>query len=127
MRDVAEEIGRERVRDVVVRFYAAVREHPTLSVPFARVTDWTHHEDVLTHFWWTTLGGERYLDYRYRVADRHMEAGFTPPLLEDWHRLFAQTVKTSLPPELAEAWLERARNIGASLLMMHAWREANPT
>jgi hemoglobin len=124
MKDAAQQVGLERVGQVVANFYAAVREHPTLKTPFERVTDWRQHECILTHFWWVTLGGERYLEYRYRVAERHMAAGFTPALLEDWHGLFARTVKASLPPELAEAWLERARNIGASLVMMHAWQES---
>ncbi|WP_341678753.1 group III truncated hemoglobin [Niveibacterium sp. SC-1] len=121
MKDVAGEIGLERVGQVVADFYAAVREHPTLKTPFARVTDWEHHERILTHFWWGTLGGARYMEYQYRVAERHMTAGFTPALLEDWHGLFAGIVQASLPAELAEAWLERARNIGTSLVMMHGW------
>ncbi|GAA5165772.1 group III truncated hemoglobin [Viridibacterium curvum] len=121
MHDVASELGLPRVAEVVARFYAAVRVHPALAAPFARVGDWPAHEAVLTHFWWVTLGGKRYMDYRYRVAEKHIESGFTPALLEDWLALFADTVRESLPPELAEPWLARARHIGESLRQLHAF------
>lgn len=119
MRDIAHEIGRERIAAVVTAFYAAVRQHPTLSVPFARVHDWPSHLDILTHFWWVTLGGERYLDYSYQVPAKHAEAGFTPELLQDWLALFQTTLGSHLPPEQAQPWIERAHKIGTSLTLLH--------
>lgn len=119
MQDIAHQIGRERVAEVVAAFYAQVRVHPTLSVPFARVTDWPHHLEILTHFWWVSLGGERYLDYSYEVPRKHAEAGFTPDLLQDWLALFQQTLLEHLSPELAVPWIERARKIGTSLKLLH--------
>lgn len=119
MQHIAHDIGREKVALVVERFYAAVRQHPRLQLPFARVSDWPHHLDILTHFWWVTLGGERYLQYPYAVAQKHGEAGFTPELLGDWLALFEATLNEHLPPALAEGWMERARRIGESLTYMH--------
>ncbi len=119
MRDVAEEIGHERVARVVEQFYAAVRQHPALGVPFGHVTDWTTHEHKLTHFWWVSLGGTRYLDHRYKIAERHAAAGFSPDLLVVWLNLFADTLEANLPRPLAQAWLERAHHLGKSLVMMH--------
>lgn len=119
MQDIAHQIGRERVAEVVAAFYGQVRVHPTLSVPFARVTDWPHHLEILTHFWWVSLGGERYLDYSYQVPSKHAEAGFTPALLQDWLALFQQTLLDRLPPEQAVPWIERARKIGTSLNLLH--------
>ncbi|GAB3243609.1 group III truncated hemoglobin [Chitinimonas naiadis] len=119
MRDIAREIGLEQVRLVVDTFYRRVRAHPLLSVPFARVHDWPQHLEHLSHFWWVTLGGERYLDYRYAVPQRHAEAGFTPALLVDWLALFHETVREQVAPPLADAWLERAERIGKSLSLMH--------
>ncbi|MFT3735079.1 MAG: group III truncated hemoglobin [Rhodocyclaceae bacterium] len=121
MRDIATELGLERVADVVARFYAAIRVHPQLAAPFARVSDWPAHEQILTHFWWVTLGGKRYMEYRYRVADKHIESGFTPELLVQWLALFADTLRSSLPSELAEPWLARATHIGESLRQLHAF------
>jgi hemoglobin len=119
MRDIAHEIGRDKVAEVVAAFYAQVRQHPTLSVPFARVQDWPHHLEILTHFWWVTLGGQRYLEYSYEVPSKHAEAGFTPALLKDWLGLFQHTLECMLPAEQAQAWLERAQKIGTSLSLLH--------
>jgi hemoglobin len=119
MRDIAHDIGRDRVAEVVAAFYSQVRQHPTLSVPFARVQDWPHHLEILTHFWWVTLGGERYLDYSYQVPSKHAEAGFTPELLLDWLALFRQTLEAHLPIAQADAWFARAEKIGTSLKMLH--------
>jgi hemoglobin len=119
MRDIAHEIGRDRVAETVAAFYSRVRQHPQLSVPFARVQDWPHHLEILTHFWWVTLGGERYLDYSYQVPGKHAEAGFTPELLVDWLALFRRTLDEYLPAEQADAWFARAEKIGTSLKLLH--------
>lgn len=121
MQDIAEQIGRERVADVVDVFYERVRQHPTLSEPFARVHDWPEHKAVLAHFWWVSLGGQRYLNYDYAVARKHEAAGFTPALLQDWLTLFRTTIRERLSePELASGWIARAELIGESLTHMHA-------
>lgn len=119
MTTLAEQIGLARLKAVVARFYAQVRAHPRLAAPFARVHDWPEHLDHLSHFWWVSLGGARYLDYRYAVPAKHAAAGFTPALLDDWLALFAHTLAAELPPELAEPWLARAEKIGQSLRLMH--------
>lgn len=112
-------IGHDRVEGVVHAFYDQVRIHPTLAEPFNRVQDWPHHLEHLTHFWWTNLGGFRYRDDSYQVAQKHMEAGFTPELLADWLTLFETSLREKLPEILADLWLGRAKNIGRSLVMMH--------
>ncbi|HEY9100919.1 group III truncated hemoglobin [Chitinimonas sp.] len=119
MRNIASEIGMEQVKAVVHDFYARVRAHSALATAFAKVADWSAHEEHLTHFWWVTLGGQRYLDYRYDVATRHAEAGFTPDLLVDWLALFRTTLDDHIAAELAEGWLQRAERIAESLRLMH--------
>ncbi|HCT39860.1 MAG TPA: globin [Moraxellaceae bacterium] len=119
MQDIADAIGRDRVARVVDVFYEHVQAHPTLQAPFAGVHDWTSHKEILTHFWWVTLGGKRYIDYSYAVARKHNEAGFTPALLVDWLALFHEIVNAEIPPELAAGWIERAERIGQSLTYMH--------
>jgi hypothetical protein len=37
-------------------------------------------------------------------------------LLGDWKALFREVVSSSLPPELAAAWMERVERIGVSLV-----------
>ena len=119
MKELAKAIGHEHIKNVVEAFYSAVRKHPTLSWPFTRVTNWPEHLSHLSHFWWVTLGGKRYLDHRYNVPERHAAAGFTPELLNEWLDLFRQTVRSQLNAELAEAWLIHAERIGESLRSMH--------
>lgn len=118
MQDIAEQIGRHKVEAVVRDFYGRVRQHPQLSVPFARVQDWPRHEAHIAHFWWTSLGGERYADAEYRVGPKHHEVGVTVPLLEAWLGLFRQSLEAHLAPELAAPWFERALKIGESLLFL---------
>ncbi|MBB5017496.1 hemoglobin [Chitinivorax tropicus] len=125
MQDIAQLIGKEQVAKVVSQFYQAIRQHETLKEPFLIVADWPHHEEILTHFWWVTLGGERYLDYTYQVAPKHMQAGFTPALLVDWLALFEQTISQCLPADLATPWLERAHRIGKSLVLLHQFHADN--
>ncbi|TCP13637.1 hemoglobin [Crenobacter luteus] len=121
MKDIAQDIGRATVDAVVADFYTRVRAHPRLSIPFARVADWPRHEAHIAHFWWTSLGGERYLDVDYRVGPKHVEVGVTDALLDDWLALFAATLADHLPDELAAPWYERAARIGQSLLFLAAF------
>ena len=122
MKDIANQIGLEKVREVVSDFYERVQQHPELAPPFGIVTDWPEHKAHLAHFWWVTLGGRRYREKPYSVAEKHALAGFTPELLQQWLALFEQTLRTHLSPPLAEAWHARAQHIGRSLLLMHEFR-----
>jgi hemoglobin len=123
MQAIAEQIGRTTVEAVVRDFYARVRLHSELAVPFARVMDWPAHEAHIAHFWWTSLGGERYLDKDYRVGPKHAEVGVTTPLMEHWLSLFRATLDRHLPQELAEPWFERALKIGESLLLLAQFQQ----
>lgn len=122
MKDIANQIGIEKVSAVVSGFYDCVQEHPRLAEPFATVTDWPEHKAHLTHFWWVTLGGERYRNKPYSVAEKHALAGFTPELLQDWLALFRRTLGKHLPAPLCAEWYTRAEHIGRSLVLMHDFR-----
>lgn len=123
-RDTHEAIGLDTIRRVVDDFYDRVQAHPTLSEPFRRVEDWPEHKARLTHFWWISLGGERYRDDQYRVAPAHMPLGITEELVDDWLRLFAATLDDHLSPALARAWLDRAEHMGRSIRMLASWNAA---
>ncbi|HEY9102841.1 group III truncated hemoglobin [Chitinimonas sp.] len=126
MRDIALEIGHSAVAGVVSDFYDRVVRHPSLAQPFAVVEDWPLHKSHLTHFWWVTLGGERYLDYQYNVPPKHEAAGFTPALLTEWLDLFRTVVRAHLSEALADRWIERAERIGLSLKAMHEFAKGGP-
>ena len=75
MRDISQAIGQTKIAQVVDVFYERAVLHPQLKAPFALVQDWTTHKQQLTHFWWLTLGGERYLDYQSPEATRNRALG----------------------------------------------------
>jgi|GEM_PF-447080 hemoglobin len=114
---LAELIGKDRIYAVVDRFYNLIQTHPSLAVPFQRVHDWPLHKERIAYFWWVSLGGARYRDVSFAVVPKHWRAGFSEELLDDWKALFGGVVSSVLPPELADAWTERAERIGASLVM----------
>ncbi|KAB7627771.1 group III truncated hemoglobin [Alkalilimnicola sp. S0819] len=126
-RNTHERIGHPRVAAVVDDFYSRVQVHPTLAEPFGRVDDWPEHKARLTHFWWVSLGGEAYRDDRYRVAGAHMGLGVDGALVDDWLALFEQTLHDHLEPELAEAWLQRARHMGRSIRAMLDFDPTDPS
>ncbi len=123
MRDIAADIGLDKVKAVVGDFYDRVQGHPTLARPFGIVEDWKEHKTHLSHFWWVTLGGRPYRNKPYQVAHKHAMAGFTPELLVDWLTLFRTTLNSHLPLDTAEEWFARAANIGRSLTLMHEARQ----
>ena len=120
MEPIAQRIGRERIAQVVDTFYDRVQKDPGLAMPFSVVQNWPRHKEIITHFWWTTLGGERYLDYSYNVVKKHRGVGFTTGLLKNnWLPLFERTIREQLSDDLADAWITQAQRIGRALEMNH--------
>lgn len=125
-RKTVEAIGHDAIERVVDDFYNRIQQHPTLAAPFRQVEDWPEHKARLTHFWWISLGGKRYRDDQYRVAPVHMSLGITHELVDDWLALFEATLHDHLSDELAEAWLDRARNMGRSIRLLADWNPEAP-
>lgn len=111
-------IEHEAVCRVVDDFYGRVQHHPTLAEPFKRVQDWPEHIARLSHFWWITLGGERYRNDQYHVLAKHMPIGITDALVDDWLALFRATLEDHLAPEQAEFWYGYADQLGQSIRML---------
>src|SRR5690625_4443274 len=105
-RETNDSIGHDTIAAVVDDFYDRIQHHPTLAEPFERLHDWPEHKAKLTHFWWVSLGGDRYAPFEYRVGPVHMELGVPEGLVDDWLALFRQVLDEHLPAELAEAWYE---------------------
>lgn len=112
---LAFEIGWGQIAAVVDRFYDWVMQHPALRGPFSVVTDWPHHKERLTYFWWVVLGGEKFRNEMYEPVPKHHGAGFGEALLKDWLALFDTTVKEIVPEPFAAAWISRAKQVGAGL------------
>ena len=118
-------ISQTDIVTVVDLFYERVRADEALSKPFGVVEDWPHHKAIISHFWWMTLGGERYMDHKYSVAPKHRAVGFTPDLLNhNWLPLFELTMREVLPEDLSNIWMAQARRIGQSLELNHNYWSA---
>lgn len=103
------------IYSVVDAFYREVAKDPILSVPFGSVSDWPHHIERLTHFWWTRFGGRAYQEGFYNPVEKHYEAGFNEGFLQHWLSLFKKTVTQVLPEEKASLWVSVTESMGMAL------------
>ena len=111
----AEEIGLDKIGQIVDMFYDRVRKDAVLGPRFSVVSDWSIHKARLTHFWWVTLGGSAYAPYRYRVVEAHRIIDIRSEEITYWLNLFDSCLRTSLSEPAAEAWMRRAGAMGKSL------------
>ncbi|HMQ39974.1 MAG TPA: group III truncated hemoglobin [Paracoccus sp. (in: a-proteobacteria)] len=117
----------EQIDRVVAVFYAAIRRHEVLGPVFAgHVADWPEHEEKIARFWRNAILFER--SYDGNPMRTHMQAGdvraehFAP-----WLMLFDETLRRTLPEDLAAAWSALAHRIGAGLRMgVEDLRERQP-
>ncbi|MDO5605853.1 MAG: group III truncated hemoglobin [Paracoccus sp. (in: a-proteobacteria)] len=110
-------LSSEQIDRVVAVFYTAIRRHEVLGPIFANhVTDWPEHEAKIARFWRNAILYER--SYDGNPMRTHMAAGdvraehFAP-----WLMLFDETLRRTLPAELATQWSALAHRIGAGLRM----------
>ena len=121
---LADRIGRQRISDVVDRFYDRIRIHETLSSPFQEIDHWSEHKERLAYFWWIALGGTKERFLNFEVVPKHWRAGFSGSLLQDWIALFREVVNSLVEPQLAELWLQKVSIIGERLLIAnHSYEE----
>lgn len=109
-------ISHREIYEVVSHFYHAVAVDPLLKVPFSDVADWPKHIDLMTHFWWIRMGGQRYLNYAYNPISKHFAQGFNETFLKRWLGLFRESLLSKLNETQAQHWLTLASSIGEFLL-----------
>jgi hemoglobin len=108
----------EEIVRLVHEFYARVRKDPKLAPVFEPVLAdrWEAHLARMVDFWSSVmLTNGRYKGTPMQAHARH--ATVTPELFPTWLALFEATARDVLRPELAEAFLARARRIATSLSM----------
>ncbi|MGH1468580.1 MAG: group III truncated hemoglobin [Bdellovibrionales bacterium] len=113
------------INKVINDFYSSVSKDPLLSVPFSSVTDWPHHIDNLTHFWWIKFGGARYSDARYNPPMKHFKAGFSQEFLTRWLELFKVSLDKNLTPKQADTWFGMSQRMGQFLLQKNEAMKAS--
>jgi len=103
------------INEVISDFYQKVAVDPMLKVPFHTVTDWPHHVERLTHFWWIRFGGDPYMQVSYNPPEKHFQAGFNKEFLTKWLALFQETLDSRLNENQAKLWGNIAERMGESL------------
>lgn len=109
-------ITRESVRDLVVQFYARVREDELLGPVFYQALgeDWGPHLDRLTEFWSTLVLGMR--GFKGNVYGTHMALfDIQPEHFERWLGLFEHTAGELFEADDAARFIKMAHQIAASL------------
>jgi hemoglobin len=109
-------ITRENIKEMVERFYGAVRRDDMLSPVFTKAlgNDWTVHLEKLAEFWSTLLLGTR--SFQGNVYGTHMALeGIEPEHFRRWLGLFEQTVGKMFEELPADQFRTMARRIASSL------------
>ena len=101
--------------DLVERFYAGVRQHPSLGPVFnAAVSDWDEHTATLVRFWSSVE--LRTGAYRGRPMEAHRAHPIDAGHFHDWLALWAEVAHEVLPPAQAARFVGHAQRIAASLM-----------
>lgn len=101
------------IRAFVLRFYEIARADPALGPLFeAAIKDWPAHVQVVTDFWATALlGVKRYPGTAYAP---HVGLPIEEHHFGRWLTALHQAGQETLPPELAERAMARARHMAMS-------------
>lgn len=99
--------GREKIRALLDKFYAAAGEDPVLGPVFnTAVEDWSHHMDKVTDFWVTQCGGP--VAYQGGMG-RHVRLGLEHAHFLAWLALWEKTCRAELPEREATELVDRAK------------------
>lgn len=109
------EFTHKAIENVVATFYNRVAVDPVLKEPFQSVQDWPEHIERLTHFWWIRFGGKPYMFSHYNPVPKHYYAGFNPPRLERWLKLFHEVLQEQLNEEQCRIWVTISERMGQTL------------
>lgn len=99
----------------VADFYGKAREDALLGPVFdASVSDWDVHLKIVADFWsHALLKTERYRGFPFPV---HTQLPLKPEHFPRWLELFEESAGKTLPADLADAALARARHMAQSFM-----------
>lgn len=110
------ELTEDRIRLLVHNFYSCAREDDLIGPIFnAAVTDWDHHIEQISAFWSSMM--LRTGRYNGRPMRPHLRLPLEAAHFDRWLALFESTVCEIFSPDIAEAFLLRARRIADSFEM----------
>ena len=117
----------DQIEDLVSTFYARIRKDPELGPIFERVigADWTPHLKTMCDFWSSVMNTTG--RYKGRPVPAHVKlTGIEPRHFTRWLALFGETASTLFEPALAQAFMQRAERIAASLMLGFAFHAEKP-
>ena len=104
---------------LVDTFYARARQDDLIGPIFeAAVADWDEHIAKITDFWSSVM--LRTGRYSGRPMHPHLVLPLTNEHFDRWLVLFEATARELCPPEIADAFIVRARRIADSFEMARA-------
>lgn len=110
------ELTEDRIRLLVRTFYGRAREDDLIGPIFnAAVADWDHHIDQISDFWSSMM--LRTGRYNGRPMRPHLQLPLHGAHFDRWLQLFEATVRELFSPDIAGAFLIRARRIADSFEM----------
>jgi hemoglobin len=116
MRRGPSDMTEDRLKVLVDRFYAKVRQDEALGPVFsAAVGDWPEHLEKLAGFWSSVmLTSGRYKGNPVAAHLRHARS-IDPAMFDRWLQLWKETAAETLGPADATAVVEKAERIAESL------------
>lgn len=109
-------ITEAEIAQLVRTFYARAREDDQIGPIFNRaVADWDHHIAQISDFWSSML--LKTGRYGGRPMRPHLMLGLAPEHFDRWLKLFEATATELFAPEIAAAFIIRARRIADSFEM----------
>jgi hemoglobin len=117
----------EAIARLIDGFYADIRRDPSLGPIFERAigADWPVHLDTMSRFWSSVmLTSGRYKGNPMAVHLR--VAGIAPELFPRWLALFEAKAAELFAPDLAAAFIAKARRIAESLKLALFFDPARP-
>ncbi|MCH2165278.1 MAG: group III truncated hemoglobin [Marinovum sp.] len=115
------------IDQVVVLFYARVRQHPVIGPLFMEAvgtgdSEWAEHEAKIASFWRNAMMIDR--EYQGNPMRIHIaNDAIQPEHFPIWLGLFHETLMDCLDADLAESFFALASRIGRSMAMgIHASR-----
>jgi hemoglobin len=110
------DLTEEKIARLVATFYGRARADDLIGPIFnAAVTDWDHHIGKITDFWSSIM--LKTGRYDGRPMRPHLMLPLKGEHFERWLVLFEATAREIFEPEVAEAFIIRARRIADSFEM----------
>jgi len=102
------------IETLVRRFYGKIRDDAILGPVFAsKITDWEPHLQKMFAFWSSVM--LRTGRYSGNPMVKHQPLPVDAAHFDHWLALFEETAREVCPPDVADQFLARARQIAESL------------